>query len=488
MGPDLPNYSQFGQGHFSGAPGVSYRYPPYSSERRRSSKKRRRRSRSSYSYSSSSASRRSHSRRRHKKSKKHKKHRDGKRKRSPSYPSSSSSSSSPERVRIHKTKEVSHRDRSLDRETVPSPHQSRRGDSDDDVVSIHVRNNDFDDKSSHRTLSIAPSNQTNTADSEDQLSFAQTIEEIFKLLPSAEYPRDSAPSVSLPQSAIEDLLKTESKPSCSLPQAKVIKDTWKFLMAESKNSFQKPDWLIDSRVLAKMVPMKSYRCHNESVPSAKAPELDSDHYLLKFSPSGSATLPLKNLTSMEDQARQMIRVLSYADTFSVAAFKCLEQEELNPTVLKRILQSLAISVRHAVGFSSVLAAELFNARRDATIASGKSLCDEAKAILKRVPLNSDTLFGGSLEEVRQKDAHFKKENLVDSASYNGKKQFVPPKSSQQEKKFQGKQNPPKRNQPPLKKPRQDNSKSFNPPSSKPSSGKDNTKYPFSRKGAGGRRH
>ena len=205
-------------------------------------------------------------------------------------------------------------------------------------------------------------------------------------------------------------------------------------MEHAKNSFQKPDWVCESKMMSKLVSMKSYKCHNESVPTAKAPELDQNHYLLGFSNSGNATLPIKNLTSMVDQARQMMRVLSHADIFSLAAFKCLEQEEMNASVLKRILQSLAISIKHTISFSSALSVELLNARRDAVMSSGRVLSDEAKAALKDVPLNYKTLFGGVIKEVCKKDSEYNKESLIETVSTSGKKQFAMPKPSQQSKK------------------------------------------------------
>ena len=466
LGPDPPAWQR---DHLSGAQGISYFYGSNPFTHQRHKKKRQHRS------SSSSVSYDFH--RKHKKSKKHKK--DRKRKRSPSPSSTSSDSLSPDR-----TKRRDSRD-SVVRQSIPkdSPrHHSRVINSDDDRISIHARDNEFDDNTSHRSHSTV--NQTDQSiEQEESISFSQTIEEIYKLLPAEEYPRDSSPSASLPQSAIERLLKVDTKPSCSLPQAQVIQDTWNYLEKHCDKAILKPDWIVESKVLSKLAPIKSYKCHNESTPSLKAPELDQDGYLLDFSASGSASLPLKNITAMEDQARQLMRILSHADTFSVAAFKCLEQEELNPSILKRILQSLGVSIRHAAGFSSVLTAELFSARRDATIATGKSLSSSAKASLKKVPLTSDTLFGGTLEEVRQKDIKEKRDALVDEAS-TSKKQFTAPKPVSQNK-SKGKK-PTPRKPPPPQKPKQDYPKKYSP--GKPPMSKDSSKNPFSRKGAGNRRH
>ena len=64
-------------------------------------------------------------------------------------------------------------------------------------------------------------------------------------------------------------------------------------------------------------------------------------------------------------------MLSHIDIFSFAAFKCLQQESLNPKMLSQILESLSLSVKHVMGMVSFWTVELQQVRRDAAI---QSLC------------------------------------------------------------------------------------------------------------------
>ena len=109
-------------------------------------------------------------------------------------------------------------------------------------------------------------------------------------------------------------------------------------------------------------------------------------------------------------------MLSHTDVFSFAAFKCLQQESLNPKMLSQILESLSLSVKHAVGMVSFLTVELQQTRRDAAIQSAaKSLSLEAKNQLRNIPIASKTLFGGQIDSIYKENSEVNRNKLITKA-------------------------------------------------------------------------
>ena len=94
----------------------------------------------------------------------------------------------------------------------------------------------------------------------------------------------------------------------------------------------------------------------------------------------------------EKRARSLLVINSYADLFSSAAYQCLQQESVLVNALSRLLEAEAKSIKHATAMSTILAIELFQARRDAAIATSKILMDLSSHALKNAPSNSQLLF------------------------------------------------------------------------------------------------
>ena len=118
----------------------------------------------------------------------------------------------------------------------------------------------------------------------------------------------------------------------------------------------------------------------------------------------------------EKQLRETLRMLSHTDVFSFAAFKCLQQESLNPKMLSQILDSLSLSVKHAVGMVSFLTVELQQTRRDAAIQSAaKSLSLEAKNQIRNIPIASKTLFGGQIDSIYKENSEVNRNKLITKA-------------------------------------------------------------------------
>ena len=85
------------------------------------------------------------------------------------------------------------------------------------------------------------------------------------------------------------------------------------------------------------------------------------------------SIPIKNMDIWEKIARNLVAINSHADLFSSAANQCLQQEFMSVSALSRLLKAVAKSTRHATVVSAILAIQLFQARRDAAIASSKVL-------------------------------------------------------------------------------------------------------------------
>ena len=54
---------------------------------------------------------------------------------------------------------------------------------------------------------------------------------------------------------------------------------------------------------------------------------------------------------------------THMDLFSSAAYLCRQQESMSVTALSRLLKAVAKSIRHSTAMSTILATELFQAKR-----------------------------------------------------------------------------------------------------------------------------
>ena len=82
-------------------------------------------------------------------------------------------------------------------------------------------------------------------------------------------------------------------------------------------------------------------------------------------------------------------------------------------MLKRILESLAMSINHSVSLASYLTVEIQQARREAAIRSApKSLSDLAKIRLRSAPIVSESLFAGKIDEIYKENTETLTNNLI----------------------------------------------------------------------------
>ena len=161
------------------------------------------------------------------------------------------------------------------------------------------------------------------------------------------------------------------------------------------------DWVPSKVDIKKLVQLKYYQAHNEFLPTATASVLDPDAVHLGMSLTGSYPVKVAAIRDLESQSRDIIRLLSHAETFSFAAFKSLQSENMDTKVLLEILKSMSGAITDAMSIATAQTLGLQQLRREAAIDSAPrgSLTEEAK---RRLPLSSFTsklLFDGQVGAV-----------------------------------------------------------------------------------------
>ena len=141
---------------------------------------------------------------------------------------------------------------------------------------------------------------------------------------------------------------------------------------------------------------------------------------------------MKNLEAWEKRARQLIAINSHADLCSSAAYLCLQQESMSVAALSRRLEAVAKSIKHATAMSTILTTAIFQARRDAALASSKLLLDISSYESRNTPINSKTLFDGRIKEVDKANYEAQQQRFLASTSSHAQvhqqKPFNPPRA------------------------------------------------------------
>ena len=71
---------------------------------------------------------------------------------------------------------------------------------------------------------------------------------------------------------------------------------------------------------------------------------------------------------------------------------------MSVAVLSRLLEAVAKSIKHATAISTILATEIFQARRDAALATSKLLLENSCYELRNAPVSTQTMFGNKIKE------------------------------------------------------------------------------------------
>ena len=82
----------------------------------------------------------------------------------------------------------------------------------------------------------------------------------------------------------------------------------------------------------------------------------------------------------------------------------------------RLLEAIAKSIKHATAMSTILATEIFQARRDAVLATSKILLDNTNHELRNSPKNSKTLFGNKIKEVAKGNFEAQQQRFLATSS------------------------------------------------------------------------
>ena len=374
------------------------------SKREHKSKKRRRHRSSSSSISTSRSDSLSSSRR--KKNSKRSKHSHKKRRRRSMMPPSSSNSSQSQLdigryTRAHKSPQVAQTTTPIQpEETNFSP-----------ITNQPINYDQFQPN-------LTQQNKESDSETESEVwSFDRAINEVFRLLPPELCPKTQQDQAPLkPLSGIEQLMESRSTPLLVLPQSKLVENTTKYIQNRLDSDKCSRDWICPQSLVSALAPTKFYKSQNQYLPTDNIPQLEADASLLDISNKGRASIPLKNLEAWERKARKLVSINSHADLFSSAAFLSLQQESMSVAALYRLLEAVAKSIKHATAMSTLLTTELFQARRDAALASSKLLLDNSTYELRNAPINSKSVFDGRIKEIAKSYFEAQQQRFLASTS------------------------------------------------------------------------
>ena len=232
-------------------------------------------------------------------------------------------------------------------------------------------------------------------------SFDRAINEVFRLLPQELCPRpteEQAPAK--PLSGIEHLMELHVTPLLMLPQSKLVENTMKFLQNKLNSEKCGKDWLYSPNLISSLALTKFYSLNQyfpKSIfPNRKYSTIRSGRFFAGFIQKGRCSIPVKNLEAWEKRARKLVAINSHTDWFSSAAYLCLQQQFMSVAALSRLLEAVAKSIKHAMAMSTILATELFQARRDAALATSKLLLEKSCYELRNAPINAKSLFDNKI--------------------------------------------------------------------------------------------
>ena len=278
--------------------------------------------------------------------------------------------------------------------------------------------------------------ETHSEVSTDDIKFQTLVEEVFKLLPADMFPKKTEEFSGgyRPRSLIELEMQKVTKKSTSLPQSRrpLMKavDCLKESLGASKvdGSLQMPptitqDWVPSIADIKKQVKLKYYQAHNEFIPTDAASVLDPDAVRMGMSLTGSYPVKVTAIKDLETQSRDIIRLLSHAETFSFAAFKSLQSENMDTKVLFEILKSMSGAIMDAMSIATAQTLGLQQLRRKAAIelAPRGSITEEAKRKLHLSSFTSKLLFDGQVGAIYKENMAENQETLIRNAvSYQAK--------------------------------------------------------------------
>ena len=88
------------------------------------------------------------------------------------------------------------------------------------------------------------------------------------------------------------------------------------------------------------------------------------------------------------------------------------------TAQSRLLEAVAKSIKHATAMSTILATELFQARRDAALDTSKLLLENSCYELQNALINAKSLFDNKIKEVAKGSYEAQQQKFLASSSTN----------------------------------------------------------------------
>ena len=200
-----------------------------------------------------------------------------------------------------------------------------------------------------------------------------------------------------------------------MPQSKFVENTARFLQNKIDTEKCGRDWAWSQNLVSSLTLTKFYKSQCQYFPTDNIPPLESDASVLDLYIKGKCTIPMRNIEIWERRAHKLTTINSHADLFSSAAYLCMQQQTMSVPAPSR-LQAVAKSIKHATAMSTMLAMEIFQARRDAVLATSKILLDNSNHELRNAPINSTTLFGNKIREVAKSNFEAPQQRFLATSS------------------------------------------------------------------------
>ena len=122
------------------------------------------------------------------------------------------------------------------------------------------------------------------------------------------------------------------------------------------------DLVCSQNSVSSLTQTKFYKSQSQYFPTDNFPPLESEASLLDLSNKGKCSIPVRHLEVWKK---------TYSDQFARGPIVCMQQQTMSVQALSRLLEAIAKSIKHATAMSTILATEIFQARRDAVLATSK---------------------------------------------------------------------------------------------------------------------
>ena len=182
-----------------------------------------------------------------------------------------------------------------------------------------------------------------------------------------------------------------------LPQSKLIEDAAWFLQDKIDSEKCGRDWVCSQNVVSSLTQTKFHKSQSFSNRQHSSVRIGS--FAVGSFQQRKMLHSNEELGNMEKKRDRKLKAInSHADLFSSAAYLCMQQQTISVQALSRLLEAVAKSIKHATAMSTILATEIFQARRDAVLATSKVLLENSNHELRNAPINSKSLFGNKIKE------------------------------------------------------------------------------------------